>query len=152
MTVRMKNPATILPGMVPAIQEIYGAMHSSGVDPQLLELIHLRVSQINACSACVLAGVASAKKHGETDARLHQVAAWRESELFSDTERSVLALAEAATRMADRPDAVPDAVWDEAASYLNEGHLAAVVVMIGLANLFNRVNRTVHEPAGATWE
>lgn len=151
MTVRMKNPATILPGMGPAIQGIYGAMYGSGVDPRLLELIHLRVSQINSCSACVYAGVSSAKKHGETDERLHQVAAWQESELFTDTERSILALAEAATRMADRPDAVPDAVWNDAASHLDEDHLAAVVVMIGLANLFNRVNRSVNEPAGANW-
>lgn len=151
MTARMKNPATILPTMVPAIQSIYGAMYGSGVDPQLLELVHLRVSQVNGCSACVFAGVTAAKNHGETDERMHQVAAWRESNLFTDTERSVLALAETATRMADRPDAVPDAVWEEAASRLGEDQLAAVVVMVALTNFFNRVNATVREPAGATW-
>lgn len=151
MTARMKNPATLLPAMVPAIQGIYGAMYGSGVDPQLLELVHLRVSQINGCSACVFAGVTAAKKQGESDERLHQVAAWRESDLFTDTERSVLVLAETATRMADRSEAVPDVVWDEAASRLAEDQLAAVVVMVALTNFFNRVNATVREPAGATW-
>jgi AhpD family alkylhydroperoxidase len=147
----MKNPATILQGVVPAVQGMYGAMYATGVDAGLLELVHLRVSQVNGCSACVSAGVGSAKKHGETDERLHQVAAWRESGLFSETERSVLALAEAATRMADRVDAVSDDVWEEAAAHLDEEQLAAVVTMIALTNFFNRVNATVREPAGATW-
>ena len=151
MTARMKNPATILQGVTSAVQGIYRAMYATGVDACLLELAHLRVSQVNGCSACVLAGVGAAKKHGETDERLHQVAAWRESELFSATERSVLALAEAATRMADKPDAVPDDVWEAAAGNLEEEKLAAVVTMIALTNFFNRVNATVREPAGATW-
>lgn len=151
MTPRMKNPATLLPGVVPAVQSMYGAMYGTGVDPRLLELVHLRVSQVNGCSACVHAGVTSAKKQGETDDRLHQVAAWRESDLFTDAERGVLALAESATRMADRPDAVPDAVWEGAAAHLAEDQLAAVVTMIALTNFFNRVNATVREPAGGTW-
>ncbi|WP_246003435.1 carboxymuconolactone decarboxylase family protein [Nocardioides aurantiacus] len=97
------------------------------------------------------AGVGSAKKHGETDERLHQVVAWRESGLFSETERSVLALAEAATRMADRADAVTDEIWEAAAAHLEDVQLGAVVTMIALTNFFNRVNATVREPAGATW-
>ncbi|MET8336989.1 carboxymuconolactone decarboxylase family protein [Streptosporangium canum] len=50
-------------------------MHAGGVDPRLLGLVHLRASQINGCSPCVFAGVVAAKKHGETDERLHNVAA-----------------------------------------------------------------------------
>jgi AhpD family alkylhydroperoxidase len=128
-------------------------MYSSGANPLPLELVHLRVSQINACGACVSAGVTAAKKHAETDERLHQVAAWRELDLFTDTERSVLALAEAATRMADRPDAVSDDVWNVAAA----GPPRRATTRRrrgdgGTDQLLQPVNATIREPAGKTWD
>jgi len=150
MEARMKNPAMVLDAM-PAIQGLYKAMYSSGIDPRLLELVHLRASQINGCSACVSSGVEQAKKHGETDERLHQVVAWRESDLFTDEERSALTLAEAATRLADRPDAVPDEIWDAVGDYFDERQLSAIILMIATTNFFNRINVSIREPAGATW-
>lgn len=105
MNARMKNPAMVLPDAMKGIQNIFKAMHQGGVPQATLELVHLRASQINSCGACVSGGIATAKKAGETDERLHQVAAWRESSLFTDAERAALALAEAATRLADRPGA-----------------------------------------------
>jgi AhpD family alkylhydroperoxidase len=116
-----------------------------------MELVHLRVSQINGCSACVAGGALGAKKAGETDERLFAVAAWREAPWFTDAERAALALAEAMTRLADRADAVPDAVWDEAARHYDETQLAALILWIATTNLFNRLNATIKEPAGATW-
>lgn len=152
MTARMKSPATILPDVIPAVQGLYRAIYSSGVDPIVLELVHLRASQVNACAPCVFAGIAAAKKHGETDERLHQVAAWRESDLFTDAERGALALAEAATRLADQTDAVPDDVWDAAVAHYDEQQVAAVVLMIALTNFFNRINTTIREPAEVSWD
>ncbi|TCN32852.1 AhpD family alkylhydroperoxidase [Kribbella orskensis] len=151
MTARMKNPAMVLPDAMTGIQNIYKAMHKGGVPETTLELVHLRASQINGCSPCVDAGVKSARKAGETEDRLLQVVAWRESNLFTDSERAALALAEAATRLADRPEAVTDEIWAEAAHYFDEQQLAAVILMIGITNLFNRLNTTIREPAGATW-
>lgn len=151
MTARMKNPAMVLPDAMTGIQNIYKAMHKGGVPETTLELVHLRASQINGCSPCVDAGVQSAKKAGETDERLHQVVAWRESGLFTDSERAALAMAEAATRLADRPEAVTDEIWNEAADHFDEQQLAAIILMIGITNLFNRLNTTIREPAGATW-
>ena len=150
MEARMKNPAMVLDAM-PAIQGLYKAMYSSGIDPRMLELVHLRASQINGCSACVSSGVEQAKKHGETDERLHQVVAWRESDLFTDEERSALTLAEAATRLADRPDAVTDEIWDTVGDYFDERQLSAIILMIATTNFFNRINVSIREPAGATW-
>ena len=150
MEARMKNPALVLEAM-PAIQGLYKAMYSSGIDPRLLELVHLRASQINGCSACVSSGVEQARKHGETDERLHQVVAWRESDLFTDEERSALTLAEAATRLADRPDAVTDEIWDAVGDYFDERQLSAIILMIATTNFFNRINVSIREPAGATW-
>src|SRR3954468_6537963 len=101
MQSRMKNPAMVLPDAMKGIQNLYKAMYQGGVPQELMELVHLRASQINGCSACVYAGVANAKKAGESDERLHAVAAWREVPFFTDAERAALALTEAATRLAD---------------------------------------------------
>ncbi|MFF3247683.1 carboxymuconolactone decarboxylase family protein [Streptomyces sp. NPDC002870] len=151
MQARMNNPATIIPEALPAILDLLKTVRKGGVPESTLELVHLRASQINGCSYCVVAGVASAKKGGETDERLHAVAAWREAPFFNDAERAALALTEAATRLADRPDAVSDSIWDDAADHYDEQQLAAIILMIGVTNLFNRLNATTRQPAGATW-
>jgi AhpD family alkylhydroperoxidase len=148
MQARMKNPAMILDAFEPA-QALYKAAYTSGLDQGTLELVHLRVSQINGCSACVDAGVKGARKAGETDERLATVAAWREAPYFTDGERAALALAEAATRLADRPDPVPDEIWDAAADHFDEKQLAGIVLMIGVTNLYNRLNATTRQVAGA---
>ncbi|GAB7181680.1 carboxymuconolactone decarboxylase family protein [Kitasatospora sp. Ki12] len=151
-TARMKNPALVLPDATKGIQNIYKAAYQGGVAPRILELVHLRASQINGCSACVFSGVQGAKQHGETDERLHAVAAWREAPFFTDEERAALELTEAATRIADRTGkAVPDDVWDAAADHFDEAQLSAIILMIALTNLFNRINATIEEPAGTTW-
>jgi AhpD family alkylhydroperoxidase len=149
MEARMKNPAMVLPGIWQPIQALNEAVGQGGVPPATLELVHLRVSQVNGCSACVDAGARTAKKGGETDERLFAVAAWREAPYFTDAERAALALAEAATRLADRPDPVPDEIWAEAAAHYDERGLAALVLMIGVTNLFNRLNATTRQVAGA---
>jgi alkylhydroperoxidase family enzyme len=60
-------------------------------------------------------------------------------------------MTEAATRLADRPDAVTDAIWSAAADHFDEKELSAIILMIALTNLFNRINTTIRQPAGATW-
>ncbi|WUJ69801.1 carboxymuconolactone decarboxylase family protein [Kribbella soli] len=147
----MTNPAEILPDATKGIQNIYKAIGQSGTDGKILELVHLRASQINGCSPCVFGGIKSALKNGETDERLHQVAAWRDSDLFTDAERAALEMAEAATRLADNPTAVSDEIWAEASVHFGEKELSAIVLMIALTNMFNRINTTVRQPAGATW-
>jgi AhpD family alkylhydroperoxidase len=151
MTARISNPASLLPESVKGIQSIIKAAHSTGVPRATMELAHLRASQINGCSACVYSGAISAKKAGETDERLFAVAAWRETDLFTDAERAALALAEAMTRLADRADAVPDEVWDAAARHFDEKQLAGLVLWIATTNLFNRVNAATRQPAGEVW-
>ena len=139
------------PDMLTAIQHLFKAIHAGGVEPRVLELVHLRASQINGCGPCVYAGVASAKKQGETDERLHNVVAWRETSLFTDKERAALALAEAATRIQDGAPGVTDEIWDTAATHFDENQLSAITLNIALTNLFNRINHTTRQPAGATW-
>ena len=149
MQTRMNNPATILPGATNGIQALLKATRKGGVPEAVLELVHLRASQINGCSFCVDSGARSAKKAGETDERLFAVAAWREAPYFTDAERAALALTEAATRLADRADPVPDSIWDEAAQHYDERGLAALILMIATTNLFNRLNATTRQVAGS---
>ena len=84
---------------------------------------------------------------GETAERLAAVVAWREAPYFDDAERAALALTEAATRLADRPDPVPDEIWVAAARHYDERQPAGMVLMIGMANLFNRFNVTTRQIA-----
>jgi AhpD family alkylhydroperoxidase len=114
--------------------------------------VGLRASQINGCSACVHAHAQNLVKSGESAERIAAIAAWREAPFFSDAERAALALAEAVTRLADRSgDAVPDALWDEVADHFDERQLSALILLIGVTNMFNRLNATIKEPAGTSW-
>ncbi|MDQ1023940.1 AhpD family alkylhydroperoxidase [Streptomyces umbrinus] len=152
MQARMKNPAAILPDAGQAIQGLIKAAGKGGVPQETLELVHLRASQINGCSACVYGGSHSAHKAGLSDERLWAVSAWREAPFYSDAERAALALAEAMTRLGDRSDdAVPDELWDVVADHYDERQLASLILWIATTNFFNRLNATVKEPAGATW-
>jgi AhpD family alkylhydroperoxidase len=146
MEARMTNPVAVLPDAMTAIQQLNKAAQVAGVPQSLMELVHMRASQINGCCACISWGVQSARKGGESDDRLLLLSAWREADCFSDAERAALALTEAATRLADRPGAVTDEIWDEAARHFDEKELAAIILTIGVTNLFNRLNTTVRQP------
>lgn len=145
---RIQDPSSLLPGALKGIQTLIAAAHSGGVPPTTLELVHLRASQVNGCSFCVDSGAKSAKNAGETDERLFAVAAWREAPYFTAAERAALALSESVTRLADRPDPVPDEVWAEAARYYDDKALSALVLWISVTNVFNRVNIATRQPAG----
>jgi AhpD family alkylhydroperoxidase len=151
MPARLKNPAAILPDVMPAIGGLIKAVHSAGVPKQTLELVHLRASQINGCSPCVDAGARTARKAGMSDERLFAIAAWRETPYYSDAERAALALAESMTRIADRGDAVPDEIWDAAAKHFDEKQLGALVLWIATTNFFNRVNAATRQQAPQNW-
>jgi AhpD family alkylhydroperoxidase len=143
----MKNPAMLVPGSMQAIQSLIAAVQKTGLPPKVFHLAHLRASQINGCSFCVDYGVKHAKQDGETDERLHAVAAWREMPHFSDAERAALALAEAMTHLNEH-DPVPDSVWNEVAKHYDEKQLAGLVLWISTTNMFNRANIAARQPAG----
>jgi AhpD family alkylhydroperoxidase len=149
MQARMKNPAEIIPEAMQAIQALNKATYQGGVPATTLALMHLRASQINGCSSCVQSGTTHARKSGETDDRLATVAAWRDAPYFTDAERAALALTEAVTRLADLPDPVPDQLWDEVAKHYDEQGLAALLLWIATSNVFNRLNISTRQIAGA---
>src|SRR5260370_31982153 len=85
---------------------------------------------------------------GPCSNRLATVAAWRDAPYFTDAERAALALTEAVTRLADRPDPVPDEIWDEAARHYDEAQLAALVLSIASINTWNRINVPTRQITG----
>src|SRR3954464_11319097 len=107
----MKNPAMIVPDAMQALLALATCTGKTGVPAGTLALVHLKVSQINGCSVCVDMGARHLKKAGETDERIFTVAAWRGAPRVTDARRAALLLAEAVTRLSDRTDPGPDAIW-----------------------------------------
>ena len=148
MQARMGHPAFVVPDAMQALQGLGKAVHDGGVPPKTIELVNLRASQINGCSVCVDGHPRLAKKLGETEERLHAVAAWRDAPYFTAPERAALALAEAVTRLSDEADPVPDEVWEEAARHYDEPALATLLLAIANINVWNRLNVATRQPAG----
>jgi AhpD family alkylhydroperoxidase len=151
MQARMTHPVFVVPEAMQALQDFAKASQGRGVPAKTLELIHLRASQINGCGVCAVQHPKIARKLGETDERLFAVAAWRDTPYFTDAERAALALAEAATRISDQADPVPDEIWDEAARHYDEQGLAALVLAIAGINVWNRLNVVTRQVAGQEW-
>ena len=148
---RMTNPAFAVPTALEALQAISKSVQRTRLEPKLLELMSLRASQINGCGVCAVQHPKIARKLGETDDRIFAVAAWRDAPFFTDAERAALALTEAATRLADTADPVPDDVWADAARHYDEQELAALVLAIASINVWNRLNVATRQVAGQEW-
>lgn len=140
MQSRIDHPALTVKGAMDALQQLEKAIKRAGVPEATHELVKLRAGQINSCSGCVDLHSRALRAMGESDERIVMVAAWRDSAYFTDAERAALALAEAATRLADRPDPVSDEVWEEAARHYDEEELASLVLSIASINAWNRLN------------
>lgn len=148
MQPRIDHPAQTLPGAMQALQKLDAATQRAGLPRATQEMIKLRAGQINGCSACVDIHSRLLKAMGEPDERIMTVAAWREASYFSDAERAALALAEAVTRLADRPDPVSDEVWEEAARHYDDEQLGALVLSIAAINVWNRLNAATRQVTG----
>ena len=147
MQPRIKNPAMLVPEAMQPLQALAKVAENGGVPLQTLGLTHLRASQINGCGVCVDLALRF-KKAEDTYERLFAVSAWRDTPYFTDAERAALALTESVTRLSDRPDPVPDDVWNEAARHYNEKELATLVLWIAMTNTWNRLNVATRQVAG----
>ncbi|GHJ49213.1 alkyl hydroperoxide reductase AhpD [Catellatospora sp. TT07R-123] len=149
MQARMAHPALSIPGALAALQALSAAVGTTGLDKNLLELVNLRASQLNGCSVCVRMHAADLRKNGEGDDRLDTVAAWRDTPYFTDAERAALALTEAVTLLAGRPDPVDDALWAEVNRHYTEAQVQGLLLSISGINVWNRLNAATRQVAGA---
>jgi AhpD family alkylhydroperoxidase len=148
MQPRMKSPVFMLPGALEALQALAKTTKVADLPPATIELLDIRVGQINGCSVCVDMHSRAMKKLGESDERIFSIGAWREAPYYTGAERAALALAEAMTRLGDRPDAVTDEIWQEASRHFSESALSALVLTIATANLWNRLNAATRQVSG----
>jgi AhpD family alkylhydroperoxidase len=124
-----------------------GVITSSTLPAATQELVKIRASQINGCAVCLDMHTKDAEHNGESSVRLNLVAAWREATVFTEAERAALELTEQGTRVADG-GSVYDQAWANAAKHYDEDQLGALVCLIALINLYNRLNAITRQPGG----
>ncbi|MEU5596533.1 carboxymuconolactone decarboxylase family protein [Streptomyces sp. NPDC020298] len=131
--------------ITPDVSAAMGALHGAAVsaaqdakvEPEILELIRIRASQINGCAFCLDMHTKDARAKDETEQRIYALNAWRETPFFTERERAALALAEAVTLVHDGH--VPDAVYAEAAGVFDENQIAALIWAATVINAYNRI-------------
>ncbi|GAA1004428.1 MULTISPECIES: carboxymuconolactone decarboxylase family protein [Streptomyces] len=124
-------------------------IHQSSLPRATRELVTLRVSQINGCGACVDMHTKEATAAGESSVRLHLVAAWRESSVFTEAERAALAFAEEGTRLADAHQGVSDETWAQVRKHYDDDQLAALICLVAQANAANRIGVIAGQKGGS---
>jgi AhpD family alkylhydroperoxidase len=147
----MNHPVMVVPDAMKALQAL-GELTKNGLPEKLLELVHLRASQINGCSVCVDMHAKELQHAGVPLEHIFAVAAWRETPYFTDAERAALELTETLTRLADQPDPVPDVVWEKVVAHYSQPEIAALLVDIAQINSWNRFNVAVRQMVGEKWE
>ncbi|MGW6207041.1 carboxymuconolactone decarboxylase family protein [Streptomyces sp. NPDC055089] len=124
--------------LVGAADAVRTVADEAGLDRRLVELINLRVSQLNGCAFCLDVHTRAALRAGETTQRLGVLAAWRDTELFTERERAALGLAEATT---DPANAIAqDSAYETARRILDDDEISAVIWVAITINAFNRVS------------
>lgn len=150
MRARMPHPAFLLEGGFDALSAMNKVAGSTELPAAILHLVSLRASQINGCSWCTVEHTRELREDdGASDARIAAVASWREAPYFTARERAALALTEAVTRVADRPDPVSDELWAEVTALFSKKEVSALLFAIGTINVWNRINAAIRQPAGA---
>jgi AhpD family alkylhydroperoxidase len=129
---------------------LHDLVQASGIEAPLLELVRMRVSQINGCAFCLDMHSKDARAAGETEQRLYALPAWRETPFFSPRERAALALAEAVTTIAGT--GVPDDVIEEAGEHFSPEELTHVLYAIIEINSWNRLSITTGRPEAGSYE
>lgn len=141
----MKNRMLISelePDAYQAMFGLEGYLEAAELSSSLKELVKIRASQINHCAYCIQLHTAQARKSGETETRIYALSAWRESPLFTDKERAVLAVTEEVTLIAD--GGLSEQSYQNALEHIGEHGLAQCIIQIATINAWNRIAVSTH--------
>lgn len=142
---RMKqriNIRSLEPSAYKAIIGLEKYLSSTGFDKTLRNLIYIRASQINGCAYCIEMHTSEALKDGELDKRIFALSAWWESPLFTEKEKSLLAVTEEVSSIADK--GLTEETYQAACKYFTENEIAQMIVQIGTINIWNRIAVSTH--------
>ena len=128
----------ILPGAYAAVEALDDFVATAGLDPQLLDLVRTRASQLNGCAYCVDMHSRDLRERGESEQRVYAIAVWRETPFFTPRERAALAWTEAVTLVAGR--GVSDAAYAEVRAQFEEREVATLTLAIAAINTWNRIS------------
>lgn len=134
-------------GAIKAMYGITSYLAKSAIEQPLLNLMYMRVSQINHCAYCLDMHSKDLRANGETEQRIYLLEAWREVSLYTDRERAALAWAEAVTLLTE--DYVPDEVYNQVRAQFSEEELIDLTMGIVAINSYNRLNVAFRTPAGS---
>ncbi len=137
----------IAPQGTEILRKLESYVKSSGLEPDLLELVKLRASQINGCAFCIDMHTKDARSHGESEQRLYAVSAWRETSFYSARERAALAWTEAVTVVSKGQ--VPDEVYEQARKHFSEKELVDLTWAVIAINSWNRLAISFRTPPGS---
>jgi AhpD family alkylhydroperoxidase len=130
--------SAVAPAGMKALGGVYGYILQSGLSGVLVELVYLRISQINGCAYCIDQHTRTPLKKGVKVEKLALVQVWREAAvLFDERERAALAWAETVTRVAE--PAIPDEDFKAVSAVFSEKEVVDLTIAIGLMNAFNRI-------------
>jgi AhpD family alkylhydroperoxidase len=131
------NYSKVAPEGIRALGGLETYLRSSGLEPDLLNLIKTRASQLNGCAYCIDMHTKDARARGETEQRLYALPAWRATPFYTDRERTALAWTEAVTLISHRP--VPDTLYEQARRHFLERELVDLTLALVAINGWNRL-------------
>jgi AhpD family alkylhydroperoxidase len=131
----------VAPELYRALAHTEATIRKGPLDPLVRELVKIRASQLNGCLFCIDMHIHEALELGETQDRIYQITAWRESSLYTDAERAALAYAEAATEL---PSGVSDEVWNAVTAAFKPEETAYLVGQVAMINAWNRIAAPSH--------
>ncbi len=135
------------PEGIEILQKLESYIKKAGLEPDLVELVKLRASQINGCAYCIDMHTKDARSQGESEQRLYGVSAWRESPFYSERERAALAWAESVTRISE--DQLPDEIYNLVKKHFTERELVDLTLAVIAINAWNRLAISFRTPAGS---
>ena len=131
------NHFAVAPQLMQPMLDMEECLKTAGLEHSLIELVKLRVSQINGCAFCIHMHTHDARAQDESEDRLHLLNAWRESSLYSERERAALAWAETLTRI--EQNGAPDHIYQEMAAQFSDQEKIALTLVVTTINAWNRI-------------
>jgi AhpD family alkylhydroperoxidase len=135
------------PDGIEILRQMERYLKKAGLEPDLVELVKLRASQINGCAYCIDMHTKDARSHGESEQRLYGITAWRETPFYTERERAALAWTESVTRISE--DQVPEEIYQKMKEHFTERELVDLTLAVIAINSWNRLAISFRTPPGS---